>query len=164
MGPAVERCDQILEAAREEFGVGIEEEDVASVGRFQSDVVGGAEAVVGAADRAGSGKALFHIGGRAIAAVVDDDHVEVQIARAREERAQRGVEPALAVVGDDDRADVVHTRINAPPRPELAGSDPSWGGEQGRFHPLSPYGGQKGGNDEWAGVGIGATAARSCRS
>jgi hypothetical protein len=105
---------QLAEAAAEEFGVGIEEEHVARVRRLQAAVVGVAEAVVGAGDRADPGKALLDVGSGAVVAVVDDHDVEVDVAGPLEESGQRGVEPVLAVVGDDDRADVVHVANQRP--------------------------------------------------
>ncbi len=79
---------------------------------LETAIVGVAEAAVFAAQRAhASGKCSSTYSAEPSLPVVDDDDVEVDLAAVGVEAAQRGIEPALAVVGDDDRADVIHRRI-----------------------------------------------------
>ncbi len=113
LGLAIEFGDESGQGSLEYLGIGVDEEDVAGVGGLEAAIVGVTEAQVLAAQGAHPGEMLLDVLGRAVAAVIDDDHVELDLAHVLEKADQGRFEPVPAVVGDDDRADVVHNRSTA---------------------------------------------------
>ena len=94
-----------------DFGIGIEKEDVARAARAQTSVVRVAEALVLDSKSSCLREFLLDPGGGRIAAVVYHDDVQLDSLGPVVDTRQACLEPSGVVVGDDDDREIVH-RLN----------------------------------------------------